>query len=103
MECGDEQCMTSSTLYKSGVILENMSMCAAQRKNHASNHILRIRSISHNMDIIYLFLYLIFRHLDTSTDAIKIVTLFMAYTPMKYPGVSWGAPVLCNVSTCLYK
>ena len=35
-ECGDEQCMTSSTLYKSGVILENVSMRAVQRKNGRS-------------------------------------------------------------------
>ena len=55
------------------------------------------------MDIIYVFLYLIFRHLDISIDAIKIVTLFITYTPVKYPGVSLGTLVLRKVSICLYE
>ena len=33
----------------------------------------------------------------------KIVTLFITYTPVKYPGVSLGTPVLCKVSIYLYK
>ena len=43
------------------------------------NHILRIRSISHCLDISHVFLYLIFRHFKF-IDAIKTVTLFMTYT-----------------------
>ena len=43
------------------------------------NHILRIRSIFHCVDISYVFLYLIFRHF-ISIDAIKIVTLFITHT-----------------------
>ena len=46
------------------------------------NHILRIRSISHCVDIIYVFLYLAFKHLDIYIDTIKIVTLFIAYTQL---------------------
>ena len=47
------------------------------------NHILRIRSISHCVDIIYVFLYLVFKHLDTYIDTIKIVTLFITYTHLQ--------------------
>ena len=73
------------------------------KKSPASNKILRIRSISHCVDIIYVSLYLIFRRVDISIDAIKIVTLFITDTPVKYPGASLGTSVLCKVSICLYK
>ena len=36
-------------------------------------------------------------------DAIKIVTLFITYTPVKYPGVSLSTLVLRKVSICLYE
>ena len=42
------------------------------------NHILRITSISHCMDISYVFLHLIFR-IFIFIDAIKTVTLFITY------------------------
>ena len=38
--------------------------------------------MSHCVDISYVFLYLIFRHLDIPIDAIKISTLFITYTPL---------------------
>ena len=50
----------------------------------------------------YVFLYQIFTHLDVSVDAIKIVMLFIIYTPVKYPGVSLDTPVLYKVSIRLY-
>ena len=43
------------------------------------NHILRIISVSHCVDISYVFLNLIFRTF-IFTDAIKTVTLFITYT-----------------------
>ena len=46
------------------------------------NHILRMRSISHCVDISCAFLYLISRYLDErfiSIDAVKTVTLFITY------------------------
>ena len=43
------------------------------------NHILRIISISHCVDISYVFLYLVFRPF-IFIDAIKTVTLFITYT-----------------------
>ena len=67
------------------------------------NHILRIRSISHCVEIIYVFLYLIFRHLDISMDVIKIVMLFITYTQVKCPGVSLVTLTLCKVSIFLCK
>ena len=44
------------------------------------NHMLRVISISHFVDISYLVLYLISRHLNISIDATKLVTLFITYT-----------------------
>ena len=51
-ECGDEQRMTSSTLYKSGVILENMSMRAVQRKSGRSVQ-LKVTIINVSLKISY--------------------------------------------------
>ena len=47
------------------------------------NHILRIRSMSHCVDIINVFLYLVFKHLDIYIDVIKIVTMFITYTHLQ--------------------
>ena len=43
------------------------------------NHILRVISISHSVDISYVFIYLIFRPF-IFIDMIKTVTLLIAYT-----------------------
>ena len=44
------------------------------------NLTLRIKSISHCVDISYIFLYLIFRPFIHTLDTIKTVTLFVKYT-----------------------
>ena len=44
-----------------------------------TNHTLSIRSISHCVDIIYVFLYLIFRHF-IYIDAIKTNAVYRLYT-----------------------
>ena len=41
---------------------------------------LRIRPISHCVDISYVFLYLTFRPLDISINAFKVLTLLITYT-----------------------
>ena len=43
------------------------------------NHMLRIKSVSHGVDISYVFLYAIFRPF-IFIDVIKIVTLFITYS-----------------------
>ena len=39
--------------------------------------------MSHCVDIINVFLYLVFKHLDIYIDVIKIVTMFITYTHLQ--------------------